>query len=136
MVRVNLVNNYYKNGACQQRLKRFYKMMGTQPENQSSYPIVGAATDLAIDGNYYDAIKPSEKVALINSDNVFGVEFDNYTETYNLEKYDETAEPSEKSHTQYIKDYPITTESAIEAFGSVVKAPDIISREIASMNGR
>ena len=122
MVRVNLVNNYYKMGPASKDLKRFYKMMGTQPENQSSYPIVGAATDLAIDGNYYDAIKPSEKVALINSDNVFGVEFDNYTETYNLEKYDETAEPSEKSHTQYIKDYPITTESAIEAFGSVVQS--------------
>ena len=45
-------------GPASKDLKRFYKMMGTQPENQSSYPIVGAATDLAIDGNYYDAIKP------------------------------------------------------------------------------
>ena len=122
MVRVNLVNNYYKMGPASKDLKRFYKMMGTQPENQSSYPIVGAATDLAIVGNYYDAIKSSEKVDLINSDNVFGVEFDNYTETYNLEKYDETIEPSETSHTQYIKDYPITTETAIEGFGSVIRS--------------
>ena len=57
MVRVNLVNNYYKMGPASKDLKRFYKMMGTQPENQSSYPIVGAATDLAIDGNYYDCNK-------------------------------------------------------------------------------
>lgn len=122
MVRVNLVNNYYKMGPASKDLKRFYKMMGTQPENLSGYPIVGAATDLAIGGNYYDAVKSSEKVDLINSDNVFGVDFDSYTKTYNLEKYDETVEPTERSHTQYIKDYPITTETAIEAFGSVVRS--------------
>lgn len=122
MVRVNLVNNYYKEGPASSSINRFYEMYSTKSSNGSKHPIVGAGTDLAIGGNYYDSEKQSSAVDEINADNTKGVTMDSNTTTYNIIEYDESQSASEPlSHTQYIHSYPIYTDTAQEAFEKVLE---------------
>ena len=117
MVRVNLVNNYYKEGPASSSIKRFYQFT---PATKGSTK--GWSTDLAIDGNFYDAKSPDSKVDKINADNTTesAFKFDSGVTTYNVEKYDENEPGTETNHTQYIHDYPINTQSAQDAYELVL----------------
>lgn len=143
MVRVNLVNNYYKEGPASSSIKRFYEMYATESKSNSKYPIVGAGTDLAIGGNFYDPKKSSTTVDEINSDNTLGVAHSR-AKTYNIVEYDGSEDPeAELSHTQYINDYPITTDSAQDAYdkilagaGANIVRDDVDIRAVANVSER
>lgn len=115
--RVNLVNNYYKEGPASSSIKRFYQMTPGNKGGQSKW-----ATDLAIGGNYYDAKSPDSKVEAINADNTssYAVLLKD-TKVYNIEEYDESVEGTSTNHTQYIHDYPINTQDAKTAFDAVLE---------------
>lgn len=143
MVRVNLVNNYYKEGPASSSIKRFYEMYATESKSNSKYPIVGAGTDLAIGGNFYDPKKSSATVDEINADNTLGVAHSK-AKTYNIVEYDGSEDPeAELSHTQYINDYPITTDSAQDAYdkilagaGANIVRDDVDIRAVANVSER
>ncbi len=124
-VRVNLVSNYYKEGPASSSVNRFYEMYGGSKGGKSKW-----GTDIAVDGNYY-ASKNSQSstVRAINEDNTKGVDTRD-CKTYNIEKYDETIAGTTTNHTQYIREYPIGTHSAEEAFNLVLEhAGDSLKRD-------
>ena len=143
MVRVNLVNNYYKEGPASSSIKRFYEMYATESKSNSKHPIVGAGTDLAIAGNFYDPKKSSTTVDEINADNTLGVAHSK-AKTYNIVEYNGSDDPeAEFSHTQYINDYPITTDTAQEAYdkvlagaGANIVRDDVDNRAVANASER
>ncbi len=114
MVRVNLVNNYYKEGPASSSIKRFYQFTPSKS---------GVSTDLAIDGNYYDAKSANDTVNKINADNTISSAYrlENNVKTYNIEKYDENVPGTDTNHTQYIHKYTIETQSASEAYELVLE---------------
>ncbi len=131
MVRVNLVNNYYKEGPASSSINRFYEMYSTKSGSNSKHPIVGAGTDLAIGGNYYDSKNGSSAADEVNADNTKGVTWDSGTTTYKITEYDKTQSDTEAlSHTQYIYSHPIYTDTAQDAFNKVLSgAGASISRD-------
>lgn len=114
-VRVNLVNNYYKEGPASSSINRFYQMMKGKKGGVKDW-----GTDLAIGGNYYDSKSSSSKADAINQDNTAGVDTADSAK-YNLETYDESQPGTATNHTQYIHDYPIYTQTAQEAYESVLE---------------
>lgn len=124
-VRVNLVSNYYKEGPASSSINRFYEMYGGSKGGKSKW-----GTDIAVDGNYYDSKNSqSSTVRTINEDNTKGVSTRD-CKTYNIEKYDESIAGTSTNHTQYIRDYPIGTHSAEEAFNLVLEhAGDSLRRD-------
>ena len=124
-VRVNLVSNYYKEGPASSSINRFYEMYGGSKGGKSKW-----GTDIAVDGNYY-ASKNSQSSAVraINEDNTKGVDTRD-CKTYNIERYDETIAGTTTNHTQYIREYPIGTHSAEQAFNLVLEhAGDSLKRD-------
>ena len=114
-MRVNLVNNYYKEGPASKALNRFYRMFSG---NKGGKPNWGP--DIAIGGNYYESRSGSDVAASINNDNKVGVE--TYTaEIYNIEDYNEGLIGTSTNHTQYIHDYPMGTHTAQEAYELVLE---------------
>lgn len=115
--RVNLVNNYYKEGPASSSIKRFYQMTPGKKGGQSNW-----ATDLAISGNFYDAKSVNSRVNEINADNTSSGAIDlGKSSVYNIEMYDESVEGTATNHTQYIHDFPITTQDAKTAFDVVLQ---------------
>lgn len=111
-MRVNLVNNYYKEGANTTSKKNiFYQMSAGKSAGTS-----GWGTDIALSGNYYEPINASSTTNKINADNKEGVSPDKAT-TYTIVDYDD----SDPSHGEYIKSYPITTNSAQDAYTLVIE---------------
>ena len=110
-MRVNLVNNYYKEGPASKQLNRFYKMLEGSGAGDPSW-----GTDIAVIGNYYDPRSMSAAVMTINGDNKQGV-FSNNAGRFKIFDYSD----NDPSHGQYIKDYPITTQTAADAYESVLK---------------
>lgn len=116
---VNLVNCYYKYGPSTDAGKRSRlfqisaKQAGdTTGTNNLNCP--GWGTDLYVSGNY---VYGSDEVT---RDNTKGVDFDSNTTSYGLWT-DETITDAERLvHNRYIGDYPITTETAEEAYESVL----------------
>ena len=111
-MRVNLVNNYYKEGANTTSKKNiFYQMSAGKSAGTS-----GWGTDIALSGNYYEPINASSTTNKINADNKEGVSPDKAT-TYTIVDYDD----SDPSHGEYIKSYPITTNTAQDAYTLVIE---------------
>ena len=144
MVRVNLVNNYYKEGPASSSIKRFYEMYATESKSNSKHPIVGAGTDLAIAGNFYD---PKKKAAPQLMKLMLTILWElriQKAKTYNIVEYNGSDDPeAEFSHTQYINDYPITTDTAQEAYdkvlagaGANIVRDDVDNRAVANASER
>lgn len=110
-MRVNLVNNYYKEGANTSKKNTFYQMSAGKKTGTS-----GWGTDIALSGNYYEPLRASSTINKINEDNTAGVNTDKATK-YNIVDYKD----SDPSHGEYIKDYPITTHTAQDAYTLVIE---------------
>ena len=109
-VRVNIVNNYYKEGPASSSIRRFYEMYGGKKGGVSNW-----GTDLAIGGNYYDPRSQNSTVDEINLDNTKGVSTKK-VDVFEVTEYSD----DDASHAQYIKDYPIGTQTAQDAYVDVL----------------
>ena len=115
-MRVNLVNNYYKEGANTSQKNIFYEMSTPDSKKLKPGSVAGWGTDIAISGNYYEPLKASDKIDKINEDNKAGVSRKDATD-YKIVDYDD----SDSSHGEYIKEYPITTNNAQDAYTLVIE---------------
>lgn len=115
-MRVNLVNNYYKEGANTSQKNIFYEMSTPDSKKLKPGSVAGWGTDIAISGNYYEPLKASDKIDKINEDNKAGVSRKDATD-YKIVDYTD----SDASHGEYIKDYPITTNNAQDAYTLVIE---------------
>ena len=110
-MRVNLVNNYYKEGSNTSKKNVFYQMSAGKKAGTS-----GWGTDIALSGNYYEPLRASSTINQINEDNKKGVSLDKAT-THKIVDYTD----SDSSHGEYIKSYPITTNTAQDAYTLVIE---------------
>ena len=126
---VNIINCYYKYGPSTSSSKReriFQISAKKEGDNSGTNNLncPGWGTDLYVSGNYVYGS------AAITADNTKGVDFDSNTKTYGLWT-DETITDEEKIvHNRYINDYPVTTDTAEDAYKKVLSgAGASISRD-------
>ena len=122
--RVNLVSNYYKEGpaSIEKNLNQFYEISAGNEAGVDNW-----GTDLALSGNFYEAadIRNDDEAALINSINADNTA-DGAVDTSDADVYEaslyDPSEPSnaEGAHTQYINDYPVTTQDYQAAYSDVL----------------
>lgn len=122
--RVNLVSNYYKEGpaSIEKNLNQFYEISAGNEAGVDNW-----GTDLALSGNFYEAadIRNDDEAALINSINADNTA-DGAVDTSDADVYEaslyDPSEPSnaEGAHTQYINDYPVTTQDYQSAYSDVL----------------
>lgn len=122
--RVNLVSNYYKEGpaSIEKNLNQFYEISAGNEAGVDNW-----GTDLALSGNFYEAadIRNDDEAALINSINADntaeGAVDTSEADVFEASLYD-PSEPSnaEGAHTQYINDYPVTTQDYQAAYSDVL----------------
>lgn len=122
--RVNLVSNYYKEGpaSIEKNLDQFFEMSAGNEAGRDNW-----GTDLALSGNFYEAadIKNDDEAELINSINADNIA-DGAVDTSDADVFDvslyDPSEPSnaEGAHTQYINDYPVTTQDYQSAYSDVL----------------
>ncbi len=122
--RVNLVSNYYKEGpaSIEKNLNQFYEISAGNEAGVDNW-----GTDLALSGNFYEAadIRNDDEAALINSINADNTA-DGAVDTSDADVFDvslyDPSEPSnaEGAHTQYINDYPVTTQDYQSAYSDVL----------------
>ena len=118
---VNLINCYYKPGPSTDKgkTKRLFQISAkkegdTTGTNNLNCP--GWGTDLYVSGNYVFGN------AKVTSDNTKGVDFDSNTTTYGLWTDKNITEDEKTVHNRYISDYPITTDTAEEAYNKVLSS--------------
>lgn len=122
--RVNLISNYYKEGpaSIEKNLNQFYEISAGNEAGVDNW-----GTDLALSGNFYEAadIRNDDEAALINSINADNTA-DGAVDTSDADVYEaslyDPSEPSnaEGAHTQYINDYPVTTQDYQAAYSDVL----------------
>lgn len=122
--RVNLVSNYYKEGpaSIEKNMNQFYEISAGNKAGVDNW-----GTDLALSGNFYEAadIRNDDEAALINSINADntaeGAVDTSEADVFEVSLYD-PSEPSnaEGAHTQYINDYPVTTQDYQAAYSDVL----------------
>ena len=122
--RVNLISNYYKEGpaSIEKNLNQFYEISAGNEAGRDNW-----GTDLALSGNFYEAadIKNDDEAELINSINADNIA-DGAVDTSDADVFDvslyDPSEPSnaEGAHTQYINDYPVTTQDYQSAYSDVL----------------
>ncbi|MGN1116704.1 MAG: polysaccharide lyase family 1 protein, partial [Candidatus Ornithomonoglobus sp.] len=116
---VNIVNCYYKPGPStgSGKRSRLFQITAkaegdTTGTNNLNCP--GWGTDLYVSGNY---VYGSDEVT---NDNTKGVVTDSNTTTYGLWTDSNITEAEKTVHNRYITDYPVTTQTAEEAYMSVL----------------
>ncbi len=110
---VNIINCYYKYGPATGSSVRSRIFQLTSSGNGVTYDW---STDLYVDGNYvYGSTS-------VTNDNSLGVTPDSSTKNYYVWTKDTIAENEEAQavHFRYEEDYPVTTETAEEAYESVL----------------
>ena len=122
--RVNLISNYYKEGpaSIEKNMNQFYEISAGNKAGVDNW-----GTDLALSGNFYEAadIRNDDEAALINSINADntaeGAVDTSEADVFEASLYD-PSEPSnaEGAHTQYINDYPVTTQDYQAAYSDVL----------------
>lgn len=122
--RVNLISNYYKEGpaSIEKNMNQFYEISAGNEAGVDNW-----GTDLALSGNFYEAadIRNDDEAALINSINADntaeGAVDTSEADVFEVSLYD-PSEPSnaEGAHTQYINDYPVTTQDYQAAYSDVL----------------
>lgn len=122
--RVNLISNYYKEGpaSIEKNMNQFYEISAGNKAGVDNW-----GTDLALSGNFYEAadIRNDDEAALINSINADntaeGAVDTSEADVFEVSLYD-PSEPSnaEGAHTQYINDYPVTTQDYQAAYSDVL----------------
>ena len=128
---VNLVNCYYKPGpsTASSKTGRLFQISAKKQGDNSgtnNLNCPGWGTDLYVSGNYV------EGNAEVTADNTKGVDTDANTVTYGLWTDANMTDAERTVHERYISDYPITTQTAQEAYEAVLeKAGASIVRDAA-----
>lgn len=110
---VNIINSYYKYGpATSSSVKsRIYQL--TSSGNGVTYDW---STDLYVDGNYVYGNSS------VTADNSLGIAKDSTTKYYYIWTASNITEEAKAVHFRYIDEYPVTTETAEEAYESVLSS--------------
>lgn len=109
---VNIINCYYKYGPSTGSHKsRIFEL--TSGGNNISYDW---STDLYVDGNYV------YKSSTVTNDNTKGVDKDSGTKNYYIWTAKSITEAAKGVHFRYANEYPITTQTAEEAYNSVLES--------------
>lgn len=115
---VNLVNCYYKPGPATTHKSRLFQISAkaegdTTGTNSLNRP--GWGTDLYVSGNYV------EGSADVTSDNTKGIVTDSNSTKYSVWTDANITDDEKTVHNRYSEEYPITTQTAQEAYESVLE---------------
>ena len=108
---VNIVNCYYKYGPATSSKVRSRIFQLTSSGNGITYDW---STDLYVDGNY---VRGNSSVT---ADNSKGVDKDSDAKYYYVWTSDNITDDAKTVHFKYLDDYPVTTQTAEEAYESVL----------------
>ncbi len=108
---VNIVNCYYKYGPATNSNVRSRIFQLSSSGNGIYYDW---STDLYVSGNYVDGS------STVTNDNAKGVDKDENTKNYNIWTDSNLTEDAKTVHFRYADDYPVETETAQEAYESVL----------------
>lgn len=108
---VNIVNCYYKYGPATKSTVRSRIFQLTSSGNGVTSPW---STDLYVSGNY---VKGNSSVT---ADNTKGVDKDSNAKNYYIWTDSNMTDQAKEVHFRYINDYPVTTQTAEEAYESVL----------------
>lgn len=116
---VNLVNCYYKPGPATKHTSRLFQISAkaegdTTGTNSLNRP--GWGTDLYVSGNYV------EGGADVTEDNTKGVVTDSNSTKYGVWTDSNITDDEKTVHNRYITEYPITTQTAQDAYVSVLES--------------
>lgn len=124
---VNIVNCYYVPGPATKHKERIYQISAKKEGDNTgtnSLNRPGWGTDLYVQGNI---VKGSTSVS---NDNTKGVDLDSNTTKYGLWTDANITDDEKSVHNRYAADYPINTQTAEDAYNSVLeKAGANISRD-------
>lgn len=116
---VNLVNCYYKPGPATTHKSRLFQISAkaegdTTGTNSLNRP--GWGTDLYVSGNYIEGYGD------VTSDNTKGIIADSNATKYSIWTDENITEDEKTVHNRYSADYPVTTQTAQEAYESVLES--------------
>lgn len=110
---VNIINSYYKYGPATSSRVRSRIFQITSSGNGVTY---NWSTDIYVDGNY---VRGNSDVT---SDNSKGVDKDSDAKNYYIWTAKNITDDAKAVHFRYEKDYPVTTQTAEEAYESVLNS--------------
>lgn len=114
---INIVNCYYKYGPATSAKSRIFQMSAkaaTDAEAINGTAIAGWGPEIYVDGNYVYGNSN------VTSNNQSGVDRHANTKEYHIYTAATLTDDAKTVHERYINDYPITTQTAEDAYTSVL----------------
>lgn len=114
---INIINCYYKAGPATKWKSRIYELSAKSTTDDSvinGTGIAGWGPELYVDGNYVHGD------SAVTANNAKGVDKDSNSTKYHIYTSSNLTDDARKVHERYINDYPVTTQTAQEAYNSVL----------------
>ncbi len=111
---VNIINSYYKYGPATKVKNRVYELTSSESINGGQTTYFDWSTDLYLSGNYIDGD------TAVTNDNSKGVNINN-AKNYYIWNENNMTDEAKTIHFRYEKDYPVKTETAQDAYVSVLE---------------